>query len=378
MAYTQHCCEIKAIEMFAKMVTERVSPDNIAFLGILEACSNLLSLTDGMKMHIKLMQYGFDSDVNVVTATMNLYAKCGDLMDSKWLFDHMPRRDLIAWTSMIATFVQFTRGEEALHLFGEMQREGHTPDVVCFTNALNACEIHLALLDGRLIHMCIVCCHAESEVDVVTALLFMYGRCGSLSDARAIFHRNANRSLGVWNAIIASCAQHGHGWEAFDLLYGMQQQGFTPNKTTLVIVMSACSRAGLVEEGYHCLVWLFGGKELAPSAEHADCMIDLLGRVGQVDEAEVLIDMMPFLPSVIAWAAFMAACGQQVDVKRGNNALTHLVEMDPIDPVAYIALSNLYASVSEDAEKGVMCSWEREASESVATTTCVVGERKAA
>jgi pentatricopeptide repeat protein len=337
--------------MFGKMVTERVSPDTIAFLSVLEACSNLLSLADGMKMHIRLMQYGFDSDVNVATAMMNLYAKCGNLMDSKWLFDHMPKRDLIAWTSMIAAFIQFTRGEEALHLFGEMQREGYTPDVVCFTNVLNACEIHLALSDGRLIHMCIACCRAESEADVVTALLFMYGRCGSLSDARAIFHRNSNRSLGSWNAIIAACAQHGHGLEAFDLFHGMKQQGFTPNKTTLVIVMSACSRAGLVEEGYNCLVWLFREKEVPPSAEHADCMIDLMGRVGQVDEAEVLINMMPFLPNVISWAAFMAACGQHVDVKRGNNALTHLVEMNPIDPVAYVSLSNLYASVGEDDER---------------------------
>ena len=34
-------------------------------------------------------------------------------------------------------------------------------------------------------------------------------------------------------------------------------------------------------------------------------------------------------------------------MKRGNVALNHLVEMDPIDPVTYVALSNLYASVEE-------------------------------
>lgn len=345
----------EAIQMFDQMEKEKIVLDNVAFLNVIDACANMASLFHGRQMHMKIIYYGFDLDAMLATALVTLYAKCDSLAEARWTFDHLSERDVVAWTSMIATYVQHGNSEEALELFEQMQREGVTPDVVSFTSALNACESRSALLEGKMIHTCITHYHIESDADAVIALVYMYGKCGSLNDARATFSRVLKPNLTLWNALIASYAQHGDGKEVFCLLFSMQQQGMIPNSITFVSTLCACSRAGLVDEAYGCLKYAFQETGLAPNVEHYDCMVDLLGRVGQFDEAEDLLNLMPFVPTVISWASFLATCHNQVDTKRAEAATIHLIEMDPVDPATYVTLSNIYAVAKEPGEPGKFC-----------------------
>eukprot|EP00250_Pteridium_aquilinum_P011899 c20379_g1_i1 orf=316-3480(+) len=352
VAYILQGHDKEAIQMFHRMQKEEVILDTVTFLNVIDACANMASLSHGWQMHIEVIFYGFDLDAILATALVTLYAKCDSLVEARWIFDHLSERDVVAWTSMIATYVQLGNSEEALELFEQMQSEGVTPDVVSFTSALNACESQSALLGGKLIHTCITHYRVELDADVVIALVYMYGKCGSLMDAISTFYCVSKPNLSLWNALAASYAQHGAGREVLCLLNLMRQDGVIPNSITFVSILCACSRAGLVDEAYNCFLSVFRDNGLAPNVEHYDCMVDLLGRVGQFDEAEDLLKLMPFVPTVVSWASFLATCNNQVNMKRAETATRHLIEMDPVDPVAYVTLSNIYAAAKESDEPG--------------------------
>jgi pentatricopeptide repeat protein len=82
-------------------------------------------------------------------------------------------------------------------------------------------------------------------------LIDMYAKCGSIEKAREVFDKMHHRDVVSWNAMIGGYAMHGYGKEALKLFEKMKQSGMNPNHITLVSVLSACSHAGLVDEGYH-------------------------------------------------------------------------------------------------------------------------------
>ncbi|KAI5076919.1 hypothetical protein GOP47_0008984 [Adiantum capillus-veneris] len=346
-AYILRGHDKEAIQLFDQMQKEGTVIDNVSFLNVIDACANVPFLFHGRRIHIQAILYGFDLDMTVGTSLVKLYAKCGSLAEARWLFDHLSERDVVAWTSIISVYVQLEDGEEALNLFWKMQFEGITPDVVSFTSAVNASELQSTLFGGKLLYTCITQHKLESDSSVIIALVYMYGKCGSLFDADFVFSQVLEPSLDLWNAIIASYAQHGDGSKVFLLLFSMMEQGLIPNNMTLVSVLSACSRAGLVEEAYACLSSASG---FLPMVEHYDCMVDLLGRAGQFYEAEHLLKRMPFVPTVVSWASF-GTC-HQTNRERVELAMAHMIEMDPVNSASYVTLSNIYAVAEESDDVG--------------------------
>ncbi|KAH7281589.1 hypothetical protein KP509_36G054500 [Ceratopteris richardii] len=317
--------------------------DCVSFINVVEACANIGSLFYGRQIFMKIVKHGFDLNLNVGTALVTLYARCNSLTEARWLFDHLPERDVVAWTSMISTYMLAGNSVEALVLFREMQCDGVTPDVVSFTSALTACEFLSALSEGERIYAFITENQLDSDVDLITALIYMYGKSGSLIDAKFIFCRASEPKLSLWNALIACYAQYGYGWQALSFLFSMQQKGVSPNNMTFVSALCACSRAGLVKEAYLCLVSGFEKNGLVPAVEHFDCMVDLLGRTGGYSEAECLLKLMPFVPTIISWASFVGTC-HKVHENLAESATKLLVELDRSNSAAYIALSNIYAT----------------------------------
>ena len=74
---------------------------------------------------------------------------------------------------------------------------------------------------------------------------------GSIEDAKEVFDRKLALDVVFWNTMIAGYAQHGYGKHALQHFEKMQCVGLKPNCTTFVSVLSACSHAGLMDEGYH-------------------------------------------------------------------------------------------------------------------------------
>eukprot|EP00249_Psilotum_nudum_P002772 c15908_g1_i1 orf=138-434(+) len=98
-------------------------------------------------MHTRVVASGFESDVVVGTALVNMYAKCGSLEDASKSFDKIPQRNAVSWNTMLSAFAHHGKPKEALQLFQQMQVEGVVPDRVTLVGILSACASEAALAE---------------------------------------------------------------------------------------------------------------------------------------------------------------------------------------------------------------------------------------
>jgi pentatricopeptide repeat protein len=209
---------------------------------------------------------------------------------------------------MILGHVKCGQGHKALELFQQMQQEGVQPNCVTFVAVLNACASVIALEEGRCVHHQIIQSGLESDVFVGNSLLDIYAKCGSIEDVWKVFHKMPSRDVVTWNAILGGCAMNGHGVEAMKHFEQMCKEDVQPDDITFFCLLSACSLAGLVDEGMHLYASMISDYVIPAKLEHYSCMVDLLGCAGHLQEAENMVMRMSCKPDVATWRALLSAC----------------------------------------------------------------------
>ncbi|KAJ7561515.1 hypothetical protein O6H91_03G031200 [Diphasiastrum complanatum] len=343
-AYAKNGFSTEALECFYQMQNSGIKPDRVTFICALDACASAAALEKGHGIHGAIVECGYEEQVVVGTALVNMYGKCGSLEDARSVFDRMPHRNVVSWSAMMAAYVQNGHAKEALECFHQMQLCGIKPDQVTFVSAIDACAVLAALEKGQEIHTAIVDRGYEGQVVVGTALVNMYGKCGSLEDAGTVFWRMADRNAVSWGAMIAACAKNGHSQEALDLFKQMQCHGFKPDHITFLSVLTACSHTGRVDDARHYFSSMSRDHGIQPKLEHYMCLIDILGRAGNLDDAENLINSTPFKNLARAWLCLLSACKVHGDVDRGARVARHIFKLDPKNAVPYVLLSSIYAA----------------------------------
>lgn len=286
------------------------------------------------------------TDKNVVSWTSMIYGYChsGDLQSARSLFDSMPKKNLISWNTMISGYCQTKQPHEALKLFHEMQATTlFEPDKVTIVSILPAIADLGALDLGGWIHQFVRRKRLDKFTNISTALIDMYAKCGEITRAKKVFDEMPEKEIASWNALINGFAVNGLGKEALKLFLGMQRKKLKPNYITLLGVLSACNHSGLIEEGKR-LFKAMEEFELIPQIEHYGCMVDLLGRAGCLEEAEKLIDNMPYEANGIILSSFLSACGYFNDVTRAEKVLKNAVKLEPGNDGNYMTVRNLYAA----------------------------------
>lgn len=342
-AHAQHGQSKEALNLFQQMKLQGMFPNKATFLSILEACVNQATMSNCQEMHTEIILAGLESEVAVGTALVYMYGKCGWIEDAERLLDKMLKRDIIAWNAMIAAYALHQLGKQALQLFWQMQLEGMIPDKSTFSSLLDACANKAALAEGKQVHALVLESGLDSSPIVGTAIVNMYGKCGCLQDAMCFFNRMRDRDVIAWSAVIAAHAQQGQGKEAVKLFQEMQSEGVVPNDVTYFSILSACSHAGLMVEGQYFFQTMTESHAISPTVQHYNCMIDLLGRVGRLDEGELLISRMAVQPNATSWLTLLSACRRHSDVERGKRVAQRLLDLDPERTAAYVLLSNMYA-----------------------------------
>ncbi len=146
------------------------------------------------------------------------------------------------------------------------------------------------------------------DVPVVNSLVDMYAKCGSMDDAWRVLNKMPSRDVVTWTAVLAGCALHGHGKEALKHFKWMCKEGVQPDDITFISLLSACSHAGLVDEGMRCYASMVTDYMISAKLEHYTCMVDVLGRAGHLQEAENMVMAMHYIPDVATWMALLGVC----------------------------------------------------------------------
>lgn len=284
---------------------------------------------------------------SMILACMN----AGDMAEAHKLFESMPEKNVITWNTMIMGYLNNQFYSKAIEFLDKMKVGNMEPDHLSVTGALSACA-HLGLLEtGIKIHTYAKLSGQASSPHVVTALIDMYAKCGSIHNSLEVFYKFKHKNVYCWNAIISGLALHGFGNAALKIFNQMRADfQVKPDDITFIGVLSACSHGGLVEEGCE----LFDSMEkqfgITPKAEHYGCMVDLLSRAGLLDSALILIETMPFEAGGSILGALLSACVIHRDLEIGEKAMKLMAAGSDGE---YMMLANLYASCGkwEEAQR---------------------------
>jgi pentatricopeptide repeat protein len=208
--YSQNGHACQALALFNEMQLSDATPDRATMVSVLQACSHFASLYQGNCIYSFIIQNGFEADVLVGTALLDMYSKGGNLQIARQLFDKMLKRDVISWSAMIAGYGMHGHGEDAIALFSQMEQTGVKPDHVTFTHVLCACS-HAGLLDKGWQYFKSMKQYYSitPKVDHYACMVDLLGRAGCLGEAEE-FIRNMpiEPNAGVWGALLGACRIH--------------------------------------------------------------------------------------------------------------------------------------------------------------------------
>ncbi|EEE55091.1 hypothetical protein OsJ_02835 [Oryza sativa Japonica Group] len=285
----------------------------------------------------------FAGDVFVGSSVLDMYAKCGHLADARRLFDEMPKRNVVSWSALICGYADAGMHSAAMEIFRLALEEAVPVNDFTVSCILRVCAAATLFELGAQVHARSIKTALNASPFVGSSLVSLYSKCGLVECAYQVFGEAPERNLGIWNAGLNASAQHGHTTAAFQRFMDMQNAGFRPNSITFLSLITACSHAGLVDEGkrYFSLMKEY---RIEPQAEHYAAMVDLLGRVGRISEALGLIESMPMEPPEYVWGALLMACRMFKDADAAAIAAKRLFETGSRSSGAHMLLSSTYAA----------------------------------
>ncbi|XP_078437246.1 tetratricopeptide repeat (TPR)-like superfamily protein [Wolffia australiana] len=344
-------CGEEVFPLLRKMGEEGNQPDSFTLTCVLKACVARSSRADLASARVKqvhafAVRQGLSSRVHVATALVDVYAKLGELALAQAVFEGIPEKNVVSWSAMIGCYARNEMGFEAIELFREMVGcgEAAAPNPVTMVAVLQACGSLAALEQGRAVHGFVLRQRLDGILPVGNALIAMYARCGRLDAARRTFTAiGARRDVVSWNSLIAGCAAHGLGGDALRLFEEMLSAGVQPSSLTFVSLLGACSHGGLVEEGRRIFNSMASKHGVAPQAEHHACMVDMLGRAGELEAAARVVEEMRIEPGPTVWGALLGACRIHSQVELAERACARLFKLEPCNAGNYAVLAGIYA-----------------------------------
>ncbi|XP_051185375.1 pentatricopeptide repeat-containing protein At1g18485 [Lolium perenne] len=337
----QNGAEVEAFRLVIKMQNDGERPNSITLVNVLPACSRLASIKLGKQIHAWSIRTGLTFDLFISNALIDMYAKCGQLTSAQNIFD-LSEKDDVSYNTLILGYSQSPWSFKSLNLFKQMRSVGVEYDAISFMGALTACTNLCAFKQGKVIHGVLVRRLQSNHPFLENSLLGLYTKGAMLDTASKIFNRMTQKDVASWNTMIMGYAMQGQIDVAFQLFDLMKDDGVNYDHVSYIAVLSACSHGGLVESGKKYFSQMLA-QNLEPQQMHYACMVDLLGRAGQLTESVEIILDMPFHANSDVWGALLGACRIHGNIELAQYAAEHLFELKPEHSGYYTLLINMYA-----------------------------------
>ncbi|XP_057443048.1 pentatricopeptide repeat-containing protein At5g59600-like [Lotus japonicus] len=267
----------EALSYFRRMREIGHMGNKFTFSIVLKACVGLMDVNKGRQVHAMVCEMGFQDDVSIANAMIDMYGKCGGISDACRLFDVMPRKDVASWTSMISGFCNMGKIEQALVLFERMKSEGFEPNDFTWN-----------------------------------AILSAYARSRDRSKAFAFIERMQTEGfvpdLVAWNALISGFVQSHQTMEAFKLFQKMLVSRIHPNQVTFAALLPACGLTGSIKLGREIHGFICR-KAFDVNVFIASALIDMYSKCGSLKDARNVFDKIP-RKNVASWNAMIDCYGK--------------------------------------------------------------------
>eukprot|EP01018_Ginkgo_biloba_P019613 Gb_41545 [translate_table: standard] len=291
----------EAFGILHQMDHRGIYPNSSTYASLLHCCVNNKALSEGELVHSHIIRTGFQcQDIFLENTLVNMYAKCGSIVNARRVLEQMPERNVVSWTAMIAAYARLGCGEEAVALFARMQRTGIQPNQFTLVSVLPACANLASVEYGKEVHEDVIRTGYQANVYVGSALVDMYVKCGRIEDAHQVFDRMPERNVVSWNTMIAGYAQNGHVDKAYELFEKM----FERDVVSWTTIITGYAQNGCVDKAMK----LF---DTMPERDLVswNAMIAGYAKNGRMDEALKLFQRMPER-NVVSWTAMIAGYAQ--------------------------------------------------------------------
>ncbi|XP_043712964.1 pentatricopeptide repeat-containing protein At4g39530-like [Telopea speciosissima] len=239
-------CYATALYLFFEMIhSSSCQPDNLTFRTVLKVCAETDNYPLALQIHAFMVKLPFlwSSDLITGTCLINLYCKYGEMKVAHDIFDIIPLRDVVAFTTLMVGYTEMGNYEEAMRMYRIMvEIENLVPNEFALTGCLKACAGGYFLFEGEQLHAYIVKASIQSDVFVSTALVDMYAKCDRMDFAEMVFFETPAPSVISWNALMAGNLG---GEEVLHFFSMMRESGASPDHVTFGTVLRACKNITL-------------------------------------------------------------------------------------------------------------------------------------
>nr|GEZ18369.1 hypothetical protein [Tanacetum cinerariifolium] len=298
--YMQNSCDSEAMSLFIDMTRNGWKPD--AF-----ACTSALT------------SYEF-----VNNGLIDMYSKCNCLYDARRVFNAIPNRNVIGYNAMIEGYSRLNNLYEALDLFREMRLKNIDPSLLTFVSLLGVSASLLTLELSKQIHGFMIKFGVSLDIFVGSALVDVYSKCSSTSDARIVFDEMCDKDIVVWNAMLFGYTQVSENETALKLYHELQLSCQRPDKFTFVALITAASNLASLPIGHQFHTQLLKtGLDLDPFVTNA--LLDMYAKCGSKQEAQNLFDSTVY-KDIVCWNSMILTHAQHGDAKVSLNLFEKMLK----------------------------------------------------
>ncbi|PPS08253.1 hypothetical protein GOBAR_AA12387 [Gossypium barbadense] len=312
-------------------------PDSSPFAKLLGSYIQSKSLLDIRRLHVRIIKSNFASETFILNRLIDAYGRCGSLEDAgKGFFDSMPEHDQCSWNSIISGFAQQDRFGEALFYFVRMHREDFVLNEYSFGSALSACSGLKNIKIGAQIHALIAKTRFFSNVYMGSALVDMYGKCGSVSCGQRAFDDMSERNRVSWNSLITCYEQNGPASAALQVFLRMMDCGIEPDELTYASVVSACASLSAIKEGKQIHARVVKCNKLRDDLVLGNALVDMYAKCNKINEARCIFDRMP-VRNVVSETSMVSGYAKVASVRTARLMFAKMMERNIVSWNALIA-----------------------------------------
>ncbi|VVA96346.1 unnamed protein product [Arabis nemorensis] len=344
-ALSQNGLFSKALDFYEKLRESKVSPDKYTFPSVVKACAGLCNAEMGDSVYEQIVGLGFESDVYVGNALIDMYSRMGLLGRARQVFDEMPVRDIVSWNSLISGFSSHGYYEEALEVYHELRKSWIVPDSFTVSSVLPAFGNLLVVKEGQGLHGFAVKSGVDSVVVVNNGLLAMYLKFSRATDARRVFDEMVVKDSISYNSMICGYLNLEVCEESVRMFLEKLDQ-FKPDTITVSSVLRACGHLrDLRLAKYVHDYMLRAGIVLETTGNNV--LIDMYAKCGDMISARDVFKSME-CKDIVSWNSIINGYIQSGDLLEAMKLFKMMTIMEEkADHITYLMLISVSTRLAE-------------------------------
>ncbi|KAK8697472.1 hypothetical protein V6N13_113620 [Hibiscus sabdariffa] len=317
-----------------------------SYIHSLESCQSTREIKQLHALTIKTRPLQTQLICSKILSFLNPSSSPDSLNYARELINHLdtPYLQLHFYNSLLQAL---SSSSQVIALYEEMITKGIYPDTYTIPYVLKSCAKFQALEEGRQIHAHSVKFGLSSNVYVLNTLMRLYAVCGITQHVKELFDQSPERDLVSWTTLIQAFVKMGSAKEAIRAYFDMCRANLQPDKRTLVVVLSACSRLGDLSLGTRIHENICDVHDVYSDVFVGNALVDMYMKCGDADSARQLFEKMP-VKNVVSWNSMISGLVQQGQFKE---ALHVFHEMQGIglrpDSVTLVAVLNACSNLGK-------------------------------